>query len=240
MEGNNHYVAEDNVLSVNEFLKKELLRREKEATGLYFSGSPLDDYMSFIKKHVTTYAYELAGVEENENEEYEDKTEKRNVVVSGMEIAMAGVVKAVKQIYTKKGKKMAFLTMEDSTGEFSCVVFPEVYEKSSHILKEDALLYITGTTGEDKNGEEINLLSEKIVNMETLPKKLWVRREEGVEREKFLAEIIGWKKKYPGVDILITYDAVSGEKHQDTIEITKESINAVELLFGKENVKMVI
>lgn len=237
MDDNRQYTSEDNVLEVNEFMPKELLQREKEATGLYFSGSPLDDYAAFIKKHVTTYAYELNIGEENEEE---GEVEKRNAVEKGMHIAMAGVVKSVKQIYTKKGQKMAFLTMEDSTGDVSCVVFPDAYEKSSHILKEDAILFITGTAGEDKGGDVLNLLSEQIVNMETLPKKLWVRREIKVEKDRFTKEINKWREKYPGVDILITYDAETGNREQSTIEIKRESIDEIIKLYGKENVKMVI
>ena len=59
---------------------------------------------------------------------------------SSGDIEVAGVVGSCKSVRTKKGTRMAFLTLYDEESMFEFVLFEETYDKYYPILKEGALL----------------------------------------------------------------------------------------------------
>jgi len=65
-------------------------------------------------------------------------------LVDGQHAIVGGVVIAAKQVSTKSGQTMAFLSMEDMMGAFEVVVFPALYEKSIQLLKKDIPLVVYG------------------------------------------------------------------------------------------------
>lgn len=67
-------------------------------------------------------------------------------------LKVAGMIREVKRIRTKKGEAMAFLTLQDETGELSCTIFPRQYATSNLHLQELAMVQITGTM-EKRNGQ---------------------------------------------------------------------------------------
>jgi DNA polymerase-3 subunit alpha len=75
-------------------------------------------------------------------------------------VAVAGVVETVKTILTKKGDKMAFITVADKEGSLEGVAFPEVFKINQTALTPGTCLLMKGkiTT---RNGTK-SLLIEKI------------------------------------------------------------------------------
>lgn len=67
--------------------------------------------------------------------------------------------------YTKNDKIMAFLNVEDLIGNVEVVVFPQVYERYSTLLVEDAKVFIRGRVSleEDKDGK---LICDQIISFE--------------------------------------------------------------------------
>ena len=57
---------------------------------------------------------------------------------------MGGLIAGVKKINTKAGAVMAFVTVEDLYGNIDCLAFPRVYEKIRGIIKQDAVVKVTG------------------------------------------------------------------------------------------------
>ena len=55
----------------------------------------------------------------------------------GQEASIWGILTAVKGKATKKGDYMAFVTLEDMTGQIECLVFPRVFEKYRNLLNTD-------------------------------------------------------------------------------------------------------
>ena len=60
------------------------------------------------------------------------------------DVAVGGVVSAVRALKTKKGDPMAVLTLEDSQGSVEVVVFPETYGRFRHLIDTGALLLVRG------------------------------------------------------------------------------------------------
>lgn len=118
---------------------EELLIKEKELLGVYLSGHPTDSYEA-----------------EKGTSNIEDISEDGRARISG-------VITEVNVKKTKKSNKdMAFITLEDKTGNIDVVVFPTTYERYKDFLKENAVVNIlcdiekkTEVTGTDENGDPI-------------------------------------------------------------------------------------
>ena len=111
-----------------------LLNMEKEMTGVYISGHPLDQVAELIGTGFTTAA-DVFSIAENEH---------RGIDHDGEAASMAGILALAKSRLTKKGAMMAIITLEDLTGQIEGLVFPRVYERYSEQLNADAMVILTG------------------------------------------------------------------------------------------------
>ena len=67
---------------------------------------------------------------------------KQGKIKKSMNLAVS--IKRIKEITTKNGQKMAFLTCVDDTDELECVVFPDAYDEHSNLIQERNTVLITG------------------------------------------------------------------------------------------------
>ncbi len=127
------------------------LQMEKEATGVYMTGHPLDDWREALEK-MNFHTSELAEMAEQPD---------GGLSQDGRAVEIGGVLTAVKGKATKKGDYMAFVTLEDLTGEIECLVFPRTFEKYQPLLQEDGIVVIQGKLSV-REEEAPKLLAEKI------------------------------------------------------------------------------
>ena len=113
----------------------EKLAMEKEMTGLYLSGHPLERYSETAKK---LRCDKLSSI--NNAVADGDRTKYRD----GKTVTLLGLVNAKKEKFTKSDTRMAFVGFEDETGEIELIVFPNVYEASAHKLQQGSIVGITG------------------------------------------------------------------------------------------------
>ncbi|MGM9588976.1 MAG: DNA polymerase III subunit alpha [Faecousia sp.] len=110
--------------------RAELMAMEKETTGIYISGHPMDDYRALLKNtHVVPIGH-LMG-EENR---YED-----DQIVS-----IAGIVQNLKMKTTRNNSVMAYITVEDDTASIELLAFSNVLTEYGGYLKENSPVVITG------------------------------------------------------------------------------------------------
>jgi DNA polymerase-3 subunit alpha len=131
---------------MDEWDEKEKLKKEKEALGFYVSGHPLDRYADLVKR--------IKSVPIERLMEVADKTEVR----------VAGMVENLKSKRTKKGDKMATLSLEDRTGSIPVILFPDVFNQYAHVLKSDDPVIITGTA--EVNDNAVKILGKDLASME--------------------------------------------------------------------------
>ena len=124
----------------------QILAWEKEITGFYISGHPLDVYRDLTEK-LTSLKQILDG-----------EAKDRQLV------RVAGLVTKVKRIVTKKGDAMAFVTLEDYTRDIETVVFPNLFYQSTGLFAEDRPVVVQGRVDVTENG--VKLLAEKVWPME--------------------------------------------------------------------------
>ncbi|MCG7335503.1 DNA polymerase III subunit alpha [Sporosarcina sp. ACRSM] len=67
-------------------------------------------------------------------------------------VRLIGLLVDIKRIRTKKGEAMAFLTLQDETGQISCTLFPKQYAPSNNALVEMGMLQVEGTV-EHRRGQ---------------------------------------------------------------------------------------
>ena len=116
--------------SASEMNKAELLALEKETTGIYISGHPMDDYRECLKNtHVARI-----GTLMDEESHYED-----DQIVS-----VAGIVQTLKMKTTRNNSMMAYVTVEDDTAAMEMLAFSNVLSQFGGYLREGAAVVITG------------------------------------------------------------------------------------------------
>jgi len=127
---------------IKEWDEKTLLSYEKESLGFYVTGHPLARYSDSIKRFSTCDA---AGLPE--------RTDKEAVRV-------CGIVSGLKELITKKGDRMAFVTLEDLSGSVEVIVFPEVYSVAMELIKGDDPLLVSGEL--DVSEEACKILATEV------------------------------------------------------------------------------
>ena len=149
---------EDTYPDVGEYSYKQLLSMEKEMTGVYVSGHPLDEYRKELEalEINTAWVAELkerpdAGIDED-----------------GRQVVMGGILTALRPKATKKGAMMGFITLEDLTGQIECLLFPRIFERYNKLLELDMPVLLTGHLSV-REEEDTKLLVDVVEPLVQLP-----------------------------------------------------------------------
>ncbi len=129
---------------IPEWPENQLLSYEREILGFFVSSHPLSKLSKILKTYTSASTQTLNQFKDQE------------------EVSIGGLVQASKEIMTKKGEKMAFVTLEDLDGTCEIVVFSDMYKKAFELLAKDTAVFVKG---------RINLREDlpKIVASEILP-----------------------------------------------------------------------
>jgi len=123
---------------VPDYHPTEKLRLEKDLVGFYLSDHPL--------KQLTPPAKWLAPIGLGSLEEQADKAK----------VSAIAMVSEYRQVTTRKGDRMAVLTLEDLTGSCEAVVFPKSYARLSDHLMAEARLLVWAAV--DRRDERVQLI----------------------------------------------------------------------------------
>lgn len=188
---------QDHLPNILEFDMKEILNYEKEVMGIYLSGHPLDKVNNQLERYISHHAVDLEMTEEQEDEVSSDYK-----LTDGQQVMVGGLLVEKKVIFTKTNKKMAFLTIEDTTGSLECIVFPNQYEKFERLNPEHVFI-IKGHIS-IKEEEAAVVLADDITTLETLlnPESegecLILRLDETKRTGEIRNQLLAIFAKYPG------------------------------------------
>ncbi len=120
---------------------KEFLTWERELLGIYLSDHPLQKYRDFIEKncHLIKDSKSFA---------------------LGRKYQICASVASIHTIVTKKNQPMAFVTIEDFSGDIELVMFPKVYDKYHKILGKDKVYLFDVTKGQSSSNGDSLILEE--------------------------------------------------------------------------------
>ena len=178
--------SEDNyeIKQLPEYSHKELLQQEKDVSGLYLSGHPLDAYREQSARIASHTIKDLTGEDAH--------------VKDGEKVRIVCAVVKSRMMTTKSNSMMAFTSVEDLTGTMEVIVFPKVLDAFRDSLHENAVVVIDGRLSV-REDEASKLLAESIVPidnydparldngrpdpMKTAAKKLYIRVPSRSSRE---------------------------------------------------------
>ena len=121
---------------IPEFTTREKLMLERDSSGMFFSGQLLDEYSKCVYSLDVTDICQLLPADD-ESESHPDLKDK-------MSVRVAGIITSVTHKTTKRDERMAFFTLEDSTGTIECIAFPNAYRQFANMIKTDSAVYIDG------------------------------------------------------------------------------------------------
>ncbi len=99
--------------------KLEMLKQEKDVTGMYISGHPLDNYKIHMKSLCSHQVGDLKNMHSLKNKE----------------ISFAGIITAAAHKYTKNGNPYGTIQIEDYSDSHMLFLFAEDYLKVKHFME---------------------------------------------------------------------------------------------------------
>ncbi|MBE6893807.1 MAG: DNA polymerase III subunit alpha [Ruminococcaceae bacterium] len=141
---------EDNLPNVTEYSLRELLNMEKETTGLYLSGHPMNEYSGIIEKIGASKVFEIKQMDTEEGEK---------------RVRLCGIVLSKKMKTTKSNDVMAFVTLEDTTGSLEALVFPRILQESGGIINVNEAVVVEARVS-SREDEETKLVAERFLTVD--------------------------------------------------------------------------
>ena len=113
-----------------ELPRGELMAMEKETTGIYISGHPMDAYRQKLKN---TSVVPIGALLAEESQFRDEQI-----------VSIAGIIQTVKTKLTRSNSTMAYVTMEDDTASIEMIAFSGVLNEYGGYLKENTPVVVVG------------------------------------------------------------------------------------------------
>ncbi|MEE8388773.1 MAG: OB-fold nucleic acid binding domain-containing protein, partial [Acidiferrobacterales bacterium] len=131
---------------VPEWSEDQRLGGEKDTLGLYLSGHP-----------IARFEKELAHITGNTI---------ANLNASQSNVVVAGLIVAIRTMRTRRGDRMAFVTLDDRTGRLELAVFSDLYQASRDLLTKDNLMVVDGHLSVDEYTGGFKMRADKLYTMD--------------------------------------------------------------------------
>jgi len=121
---------------VQEYSKSDLMRMEREVTGLYLTGHPMDEYRAAARGAGAVGIGEVLADFARE--------EGNHVFADNQQIMIAGVVESVRTKPTRNNTLMAYLALDDGSGSIELLAFQRTIDESGVYMQVGATVTVTG------------------------------------------------------------------------------------------------
>ena len=220
---------------LQEMKRADLMAMEKETTGIYITGHPMDDYRAYLRN---THVMPIGRLME------EDCPVKDEQIVS-----VAGIVQSVKMKTTRNNSMMAYVTVEDDTAAIEMLAFSNVLTQFGSYLKENMPVVITGrlSVRDDKDPQIVINRARPISDYAEQPPqpaqeqpkreltgKLYLKlpSEDSLEYNKTRAIL----SMFPGDNQVVLYFADTAVRRGTRCGIRENMLRELENLLGSGNV----
>lgn len=228
---------------IPELDKKMLLKMEKQSTGLYFSGHPMEEYSDKIKK-LTKYNISdvLSSVHRDEDGNYHAAD---GGLKDGDMLLICAAIASRKNKTTRQNAQMAFLNLEDIYGSVECIVFPKVLSEYSTLLQEDNLVALSCRLS-IREDEEPKLLMQTALSLDEAitahkePKRLYIQLE--TRNDENLKKVEESLSPYQGdMEVRLFFKdtkKMASVPHRLWFNGTENAVLDLKNLFGEENIRI--
>ena len=218
-----------------ELNRADMMLMEKETTGIYLSGHPMDDYRGYLRN---THVVPIGSLMEEENPYQDDQI-----------ISVAGIVQGVKMKTTRNNSMMAYVTVEDDTASIEMLAFSNVITQYGSYLRENEPVVITGRLSlrDDKEPQIVinrarpmsdfanqKEVPEPVEQPKVLSGTLYLRlpTEEGTLFPKIRAIL----NMFPGESQAVVYFADTKQRRGTHCSLDSRMLNELKNVLGEENV----
>lgn len=229
---------EVDVPDVAEFSKTELLKMEKEMTGLYLSGHPMDKYADICRASGYANTIDLIEAGQEEMSKYKDKCR----------VKICGIITHTTLKQTRNNNAaMAFVTIEDLYGSIEVIVFPKALEQYQNLIYDGSVISVSGTLSleEEKDAKVLaDVIEPPPTNSSAEPQKkkrrtaLYLRFNSKNDEKIALAKRV--TAIFDGTIPLYFYYIDSGEyelqPRNEFVEVNQTELNELKRILGDENV----
>ena len=226
--------------NIKEFAKNNLLAMEKEMTGLYLSGHPLDEYAKSLKVMTSTTIQKIYDCKEAHNEgidheEYSIHDEDKVVV--------GGIITEVTQKVTRNNQIMAFIKIEDLSATIEVIVFPKTLDRVRNLIAADAFVIIKGRVSM-KEDEAVKIICETMEPLEKVDSsKVYVRVDNLDMARATKPKLMEICNEYAGNTPLYVFTANDRKNYRMPrnmwVNLSSDVFAELEKVFGEDNVKIV-
>ena len=211
-EGSLGYAALPPLPDMPEWDQAQRLKYERDLTGFYITAHPLTRYETTIKALSTTTTSGLAEMSD------------------GKEVKLCGIVTTVKTMLTKKGDRMAYLTLEDLQGTVEVIAFPDLYRAAGPLIAPERVVRLTGTIdrgdkGTKLRGSKIEPLAE--TQAQTV-KRVLIRLSDRPETKDQLPRLREVLLRHPGATSVALTVLLNSSLEADTAPLPNVTVTANE------------
>ncbi|MDQ0202792.1 DNA polymerase III subunit alpha [Pectinatus haikarae] len=200
----------------------ELLNSEKEITGFYITGHPLDLYREKLKN--------IKSLAQLTEENVRDNTY----------VKIAGLIANVKKMTTRKGDTMCVLQVEDFTKTVEVVVFPNVFYEAVNIIMPETAIIVSGKINLLDSGFKI--IAGKLCALADYKETFWIQINAMQEKEEVLKNLKDILVDHHGDHMVCFYFVTNNKKikaqEEYWIDGSNEVIGEIEGLLGKNSVRV--
>ena len=152
-----------------EFTPEQLLRYEKEVSGMYLSGHPMSKYQTLSDR---LKCARISDILDSETAKYQDNDR----------VLILGLIGSVKKKITKSDSTMAFLTLEDTSGSIETIVFPKTLMDKPAMFFEGNIVLVHGRVSmrEDEDTKIVCEAIETCPSENSLPVKQEKKKAKGL------------------------------------------------------------
>lgn len=133
-------------INTPEWSKQTVFEGEKETLGFYLSGHPLDQYESELRALTSSSIRDLR-------------------MEGNRRVTIGGLIVNIRSLQTKKGDRMAFMSVDDRTGRQEIAVFSDLYRLKRELLVKDNLIFIEGELSPDEYSGGYKMRSLQILDL---------------------------------------------------------------------------
>ncbi|BFU97075.1 MAG: DNA polymerase III alpha subunit [Nitrospira sp.] len=229
-QGQAAHSADPLLPSVPEWDQATRLKYERELTGFYISAHPLARYEATIGALATVTTAGLMDLSD------------------GKEVKLCGIIATVKSMLTKKGDRMAYLSLEDLQGTVEVIAFPDLFKSAGDLIAPERLVRVTGTIdrgdkGTKIRGSHIEPLAE--VQTQTV-KRVRIRLTDRPDTQDQLPRLLDVFKRHPGgTTVSLTFrteealEADTGPLPNLSVTASEHFVAEVEEVLGKGALSLV-
>ncbi|MBP6396276.1 MAG: DNA polymerase III subunit alpha [Saprospiraceae bacterium] len=144
-------IAEPQVPECEEWHQLLKLEKEKDITGFYLSGHPLDQYSLEFSAFINARLDDL-----------------ENLLDKGLKLG--GFITEVNVMQSKRGTNYARFSLQDYSGSYEFTLFNEQYESFKHLLVKGNVIYMEGIYGKQFNSDRMFFRVKDMKLLDTIGK----------------------------------------------------------------------